>query len=234
MRVPGELFTGRGQANRVGKDRAGSQRPQLLRGEGQPVGRPEWTGEVEPQVSVHEAAHRHHVHPVINRAAIVELRQLGAGVGGVQRRKMGGISPELGRQVFAQNQADSFAEVGMIVHGEKKLQARSPTMVGGGGIVEAQHFRARADQRGAVRQAGEVSIEYRADGFVVKSLAQLEAGDKSRHGSRLPVREQTIRRTVTRRCASRRTGSHIRHRIVQASQKSMAGRVQVGAVRRYK
>ena len=54
---------------------------------------------------------------------------------------------------------------------QKEKQTQSPVVVGGHGVVKAQHFRAVTDEGGRVGQAREVYVQNGAHYVMVESFA---------------------------------------------------------------
>ena len=70
----------------------------------------------------------------------------------------------------------------------EQLQARSPTVVGGAKVVVAEHVRARSDQGGRVREAGEARLDH----LGVEGIGELKSRDERGH-----VPEPTKRQPVS-------------------------------------
>ncbi len=89
------------------------------------------------------------------------------------RKTTESIGQMIGERIF-----DGIRQPGMIFRTEEEHQARAPVVVGGHGVVEAEHFRAVADQSGGMFQAGEMLGQKGAHGIAVEIAAQPETGNK--------------------------------------------------------
>jgi hypothetical protein len=118
---------------------------------------------------------------VIDGAAVARFEVLRAIVVRVGLGEAGRVAAEAVRETAAQGLAHGVARVGVSPLFEEEVNARPPAVVGGHPVVEAEDFRARAEERGAVAQARELCVEDGFDRLGEKEPAQFDALDEIRH-----------------------------------------------------
>jgi hypothetical protein len=102
-------------------------------------------------------------------------KQLHILVGRIWSSKIRRIATELRRQASSQDCVNSGAVTAMFILFQEEHDSRTPVVIGGHLVVEAQDFRAGTDQRRTVPEGGERAMEQWLHRFAKEHSAELEA-----------------------------------------------------------